>query len=250
MLDIREILRRLQLGQGDRAIARDLTTSRKTVAKYRAWAAAEGLLTGPLPEPAALQSRLVTLGPEHPPPRVPFRAAPYRERIEALRQQGVECRAILERLREEVGFTGSDSGLWRYVRSLEPPTPEAFLRVETAPGQEAQVDVGTAGMLLDPLDGRVKKAWAFVMTLSWSRHQYVEFVFDQEVTTWLRCHRHAFEYFGGVPARVVCDNLKAAIVRAATHDPVVQRAYRECAEHLRLPDRALPSRHPAAQRES
>jgi len=69
------------------------------------------------------------------------------------------------------------------------------------------------------------------MTLSWSRHQYVEFVFDQEVATWLRCHRHAFEYFGGVPGRMVVDNLKAAIVRVAFHDPVVQRAYRECAEH-------------------
>jgi len=70
-----------------------------------------------------------------------------------------------------------------------------------------------------------------VMTLSWSRHQYVEFVFDQSVATWLRCHRHAFEWFGGVPRRLVIDNLKAAIVRATWHDPVVQRAYRECAEH-------------------
>jgi hypothetical protein len=69
------------------------------------------------------------------------------------------------------------------------------------------------------------------MTLSWSRHQYVRFVFDQEVATWLRCHRDAFEWFGGVPRRIVLDNLKAAILKAAIHDPVVQRAYRECAEH-------------------
>jgi hypothetical protein len=52
-LDVREILRRLQLGQGDRAIARDLTLSRKTVTEYRQWAAAAGPLTGTLPEPAA-----------------------------------------------------------------------------------------------------------------------------------------------------------------------------------------------------
>jgi hypothetical protein len=55
-LDIREILRRLQLGERDRRIARDLHISRKTVGKYHEWAAAQGLLTGPLPEAAALQA--------------------------------------------------------------------------------------------------------------------------------------------------------------------------------------------------
>ena len=69
------------------------------------------------------------------------------------------------------------------------------------------------------------------MTLSFSRHQYVEFVFDQTVGTWCRCHRGAFEWFHGVARRVVLDNLKAAIVRAALYDPEVQRVYRECAEH-------------------
>jgi hypothetical protein len=121
--------------------------------------------------------------------------------------------------------------VWRFVRALEPAVPEAFVRVETPPGDEAQVDFGSAGFLFDPQVRKVRKAWAFVMTLSFSRHQYVEFVFDQEVATWLRCHRNAFEFFGGVPRRIVLDNLKAAIVKAALHDPVVQRAYRECAEH-------------------
>jgi len=85
--------------------------------------------------------------------------------------------------------------------------------------------------LRDPESDTLRKAWAFVMTLSYSRHSYVEFVFDQEVDTWLRCHRRAFEWYGGVVRRVVLDNLKAAIVHAALYDPVVQRAYRECAEH-------------------
>jgi len=62
VLDIREILRRLQLGQGHRAIARDLGTSRKTVAKYHTWAQAEGLLAGPLPDAGRLQSVLAATG--------------------------------------------------------------------------------------------------------------------------------------------------------------------------------------------
>lgn len=231
VLDIREILRRLHLGQGERAIARDLGVSRKTVRRYRVWATTHDLLTGPVPDAGRLQAVLAETAPAVTLPTTPFRAAPYRERILTLRAQGVECRAILERLREDVGFTGSYSGLWRFVRSLEPATPEGFVRIETPPGEEAQVDFGSAGRVVDPQDGIARKAWVFVMVLSWSRHQYVEVVFDQAVTTWLRCHRHAFEAFGGVPQRVVLDNLKAAIVRASAYDPVVQRAYRECAEH-------------------
>jgi hypothetical protein len=106
------------------------------------------------------------------------------------------------------------------------------VRVERAPWEEAQVDFGYAGYMLDE-EGQRRKAWEFVMTLSYSRHEYVEFVFDQKVDTWLELHRHAFEFFGGVPQRIVTDNLKAAIVKACWEgtDPQVQWAYRECAEH-------------------
>jgi transposase len=188
-------------------------------------------LDGPLPEPVQLQALLATSLPVVKPPRGVSKVEPHRERVLALRRAGVEIEAIRQRLREERGFTGSYASVHRFVRQLEPRTPEAVMRVETPAGEEAQVDFGYAGRMLDPQDGRARKAWAFVMTLSHSRHQYVEFVFDQEVGTWLRCHRNAFEWFGGVPRRVVVDNLKAAITKAVVHDTVVQRAYRELAEH-------------------
>jgi hypothetical protein len=68
------------------------------------------------------------------------------------------------------------------------------------------------------------------MTLCHSRHQYVEFVWDQTVATWLGCHRRAFEWFTGVPERVIIDNAKCAIIKACRFDPQVQRSYAECAE--------------------
>ena len=105
------------------------------------------------------------------------------------------------------------------------------MRVETRPGEEAQVDFGYGGMMLDPESQTERKTWAFVMTLSWSRHQYVEFVYDQKVATWLRCHRNAFGFFKGVPQRVVIDNLKAGIAKLSCDAPEAQQAYRECAEH-------------------
>lgn len=69
------------------------------------------------------------------------------------------------------------------------------------------------------------------MTLSWSRHQYVEFVFNQKIPTWLRLHRNAFAFLGGIPQRVVIENLKAGITKAYWDAPEVQVTYRECAEH-------------------
>jgi hypothetical protein len=132
------------------------------------------------------------------------------------------------------------------VRNLEPAEPDVTVRVETRPGEEGQVDFGFAGLLADPQTGELRRAWAFVLTLSWSRHQYVEFVFDQKLETWLRLHRNAFAFFGGVPERIVLDNLKAAIVRACWDDPQVQQSYRECAEHygfLIAPCRPYTPRH-------
>lgn len=231
MLEIRELIRRVQLGDTDRRIARDLQVSRKTVRKYRAWAQQHEVLTGPLPDAATLQAQLKTTLPVSTPPATLSKVTPFRDQVAALRERGVECRAIFDILREEHAFAGSYGAVYRFVRRLEPRTPEAFVRVETGPAEEAQVDFGYAGLLRDPESDTLRKAWAFVMTLSFSRHSYVEFVFDQEVDTWLRCHRRAFEWYGGVVRRVVLDNLKAAIVHAALYDPVVQRAYRECAEH-------------------
>jgi hypothetical protein len=103
--------------------------------------------------------------------------------------------------------------------------------VERKPGEEAQVDFGYAGQMVDPVTDSLHRTWAFVMTLSWSRHQYVEFVFDQKVETWLRLHRNALTWLGGVPQRVVTDNLKAAVIKAVWDDPEVQQSYRECAAH-------------------
>jgi transposase len=151
--------------------------------------------------------------------------------VAELLRQGVEIAAIYCRLQEEKQYTGSYSAVYRFARKLKPVRPEVTVRVETKPGEEVQVDFGYAGMMIDPETGQLRKTWVFVLTLSWSRHQYVEFVFDQKVETWLRLHRNAFAFLGGVPERVVIDNLKAGIAKSCWHEPQAQHAYRECAEH-------------------
>src|SRR5580765_4777793 len=227
--DIREILRRLQLGERARRIARDLEVSRNTVAHYQRWATQHGLLTGPLPELAALAA-LLAAPPGTRPTQEQSLVEPFGEQVLAWHAQGVEGQAIWQLLVEQHGFGGSYSSIKRFLRRVAPPTPRATLRLEVDPGAEAQVDFGYGGLFRDPEHDRLRRARAFVMTLSCSRHQYAELVFDQSVATWLRLHRAAFEFFGGVPRRVVLDNLRAAIVHAALYDPEVQRSYREFAE--------------------
>jgi len=228
--DIREILRRLRLGERERRIARDLGVSRNTVAQYRRWAAARGLLEGDLPDAATLAA-LVARAPDAAPAHEHSSVEPFRAQVLAWQAQGVEGQAIWQLLVEQHGFGGSYSAVKRFLRRLAAATPAATVRVETPPGAEAQVDFGYAGLILDRATGRLRRAWVFVMVLAFSRHLYAELVFDQDVATWLRLHRAAFEWFGGIPLRIVLDNLKAAIVRAALYDPAVQRSYRESAEY-------------------
>ncbi|SMC28414.1 Transposase [Desulfacinum hydrothermale DSM 13146] len=244
-VDIRELLHRIQKRESDRAIARQLKMNRKTVAQYRRWAEKHGLLEKELPSVGELSELLEETFANSKPPQNCSSVEPFRQVVERLRGQKVEVAAIYQRLRER-GYQGSLSSVYRFVRSLEPHEPDAMVRVETTPGEEAQVDFGYAGMMFDPELDKWRKSWVFVMTLCWSRHQYVEFVHDQKIETWLNLHRHAFEYFEGVPKRIVPDNLKAAIVHACWHEPLAQESYRECALHydfLIAPCRPRTPRH-------
>ncbi len=119
------------------------------------------------------------------------------------------------------------------------------MRLEFKPAEAAQVDFGAGPIITDAHTGEIYKTWFFVMTLCWSRHQYVEFVRDQTVATWLHCHQHAFEWFNGVMGRVIIDNPKCAIVRACMYEPEVQRAYAQCAEGYSFKIDPCPPRDPA-----
>jgi transposase len=229
-MDIRELLLHIRAGVSDRQISRDTGIARRTVKRYRRWAEAQGLLVNPLPPLEELQPLLEQTLPGQLPPQNVSSVEAYRELVVQLLKENVETAAIKCRL-EERGYTGSYWPVYRLVQKLRPRSPNATVRVERKPGEEGQVDFGYAGQMIDPLTGKLRRAWVFAMVLAWSRHQYVEFVFDQKVETWLRLHRNAFAWLDGVPKRVVIDNLKAAIVKALWDDPEVQQSYRECAEH-------------------
>jgi transposase len=227
---IREVVRRLRAGESERRIARDLRISRLTVHKYRTKAAAHGWLAAeqPMPDDATL---VAALGPEPRPPRTTSSVAPYREVVAQWLDQRVALTTIWLRLRDDYGYTGSYASVRRFAAELRPHTPKATVRLHTAPGEEMQVDFAYVGRLFDPVTGRERPAYVFVATLSYSRHQYAELVFDQTTPTWLALHERAFAAFGGVPQRVVPDNLKPAVKQALVIDPVLAEPYRRLAAH-------------------
>jgi len=230
MFQYRQVLVRLRQGEGDREIARSRLMGRVKVARLRALAISHGWLEAgkPLPEDAEIAA---AIGAARRARSTISSAEPHRPMVLRWLEQGVSGVAIHAALCREQGYTGSYSSVHRLIASIgRARPPDATVPLFFAPGEAAQVDFGAGPLLLDPADGRVKRTWCFVMTLCFSRHQYVEFVFDQKVATWLGCHRRAFEWFGCVPTRVIIDNPRCAITRACSRDPIVQRAYAECAE--------------------
>ncbi|MFL7790819.1 MAG: IS21 family transposase, partial [Anaerolineae bacterium] len=245
MNHLRELIYHLRAGESQRRIAQDLCMSRTAVSKYQAWAEAQGYLDPgrSLPDDATLAVALVD-APK--PPCTESSVEPYREIVQEWVDQGVEMVAIWQHLQDDYQYPGSYSAIRRFVGRLRACEPEAFVRVHTALGEEAQVDFGGVGQLYDPLSGRLRQAYAFVATLCYSRHQYAELVFDQKVANWIGLHRRAFQSWGGVPQRIVPDNLKAAVIKALVHDPILGEAYRRMAQHygfLISPTRPYTARH-------
>ena len=243
MFEYRQVIVRMRQGDSDRALARAGLVGRHKAKALRQLAAAQGWLdtATPLPSDAALAAQLGQLQP------APSRRScvePYRALVAQWVAQGVRSSVIYAALKRQHQFTGSYASVHRFVRTLAPLVPTPTMHLDFTPGEAAQVDFGTGPTLVDPTTGECVKTHFFLMTLCWSRHQYAEVILDQTVATWLRCHRHALEWFGGVPQRIIIDNAKCAIIRACARDPDVQRAYAECAEGYGFKIDACPPRRP------
>lgn len=107
---------------------------------------------------------------------------------------------------------------------------QSFVPMHSEAGEESQVDFGYLGRFTTTA-GRKVKVWCFSIVLSHSRYSYHEVVLDQRVKTFIRCHRNAFEYFGGVPRRVKLDNLKAGVIEPNFYEPILQEQYSEFLAH-------------------
>lgn len=220
------IISQLRLGATIRGLSREQLADRKKLRKVRDIAMGQGWLEPGNPMPTEEELSLF------------FRKsrsdsgsylAPYKNKIEDWTTQGVQASTIYAHLQREHGFKCSYSVVQRYIKVFKDNQRPVTTILDFNPGESAQVDFGQGPKLINEQNGEELKTWIFVMVLSWSRHMYAEIVLHQDVMTWLACHRRAFEWFNGVPGKIIIDNAKCAITKACYHTPCVQRAYGECA---------------------
>ena len=228
MYQYRQIIVRLRSGESMRSIGRSKLADRKTVRRVRNIAMQQRWLSREteIPSDEVLAKFLGQ-------PRAPSKGLlvlPHQQQIEHWCRQNIQASTIYLTLQRQHGFTGSYHSVQRFIKNIKNKSIDVTMILDFKPGECAQVDFGAGPKLINELSGEVTSTWIFVMVLAWSRHLYAEIVLRQDVETWLGCHRRAFCFFNGTPKKIIIDNAKCAITKACYYDPVVQRAYAECAE--------------------
>ncbi len=135
---------------------------------------------------------------------------PFKGRIMGLLDKHPYSGAQIYDILREEGFTGGITIVRDYLQKVRPRNKEPYLTLSFAPGECAQVDWGEWSSV--PVGNTNRRLSFFVMVLGYSRMLYVEFSLSQSQEHFLSCHRHAFEFFGGVPAKIMCDNCKTAVI--------------------------------------
>jgi hypothetical protein len=142
---------------------------------------------------------------------------PYKAFVAETLERHPRLRAtrLFEMIRDR-GYQGSVVQLRRHIATIRPIPREVYLRLETLPGEQAQVDWGHFGTIRV---GHAKRPQScFVMVLSWSRAMFARFALDQTLESFMRGHVEAFAAQRGVPRTILYDNLKSVVLdRAGDH---------------------------------
>lgn len=230
MYEYQQIIYRLRLGQAQREISRSGLASRCKVREIAKIASSLGWLdpNTALPESEAIAEVFKPKNRIH---SSESKLQVYKELVDPWIEDGIQATVIYQHLIKNHQFSGSYNAVQRYVRKKRSNNQQNLtVPLNFKPGEAVQVDFGKGPDLLDLRTARVEQTWFFVMTLCFSRHQYVELVTHQDIHTWLTCHQNAFNWFGGVTEKVIIDNPKCAITKASTTDPQIQRSYEALAQ--------------------
>jgi transposase len=158
--------------------------------------------------------------------------AVHRDAIELGLSRGRNAMAIWQDLVDTRGFTGGYQSVKRFVRKLVGgSSKEACAVIETAPGEEMQVDYGTGPMVRDPHTGKYRRMRLFVLTLGYSRKSVRLLVFHSSSQTWAELHEKAFRRLGGCTRVVVLDNLGEGVLKPDIYDPTLNPVYADMLRH-------------------
>lgn len=225
----REIIYRLRKGQSIRSISEETRTHRRDIRKLRSLAETHGWLDpeNNLPDDQTLRRALNELRTDSGDIKeTPLNA--YRAEIERWLEEGISF-VVMKRLLAG-RYDCDESTIRRYVHREFPKWIKPVIQRDTIPGEIMEVDFGQLGYLLDDAGIR-RRAFVFSGRLRHSSKAYRQIVYDQKQETFYACHIHAFEYFGGVPEKVVPDNLKAAVIKRNFHEAQINPAYLALAQY-------------------
>jgi transposase len=269
-MDIQQTISTLSReGWSQRRIARELGIDRETVARYRRLArqvaepkpaispTGSEPVEGPNPaivppgsEVAAVPSHLPAEPPNpaiSPAGSKPGRVShcePFESVIQAGLDAGLSAQRIYQDLMSEQQFAGSYDSVKRFVRQLGQAHPLPFRRIESEPGQEAQVDFGQGAWVVE--DGRRRRPHVLRVVLSYSRKGYTEVFWRQTTENFIRGVESAFRHFGGVTRTLVIDNLRAAVKKVDWFEPELNPKVVSFCEHygtVILPTKPAMPRH-------
>jgi transposase len=157
---------------------------------------------------------------------------PHREAIELGLSRGRNAKAIWQDLVDGSSFAGGYQSVKRFVRNLfGKQSPEACAVIETAPGEECQVDYGSGPLVRDGHSGKYRRTRLFVLTLGYSRKSVRLLVFHSSSQIWAELHEKAFRQLGGVTRVVVLDNLREGVLQPDIYDPTLNPLYRDVLSH-------------------
>jgi hypothetical protein len=220
VIELSELLMHWHSGRRMGELCSSLALDPKTVRKYTAPAIAAGLVPG-TPPLRAEQWRQLAEGwfPELSDRSLRQRTwpefEPHRDRIKEWLGV-VNVSTIHQRLRDDEGLSASESSLRRFIEgNFEEEAARKDVRVlrdAPPPGEEAQVDYGLLGKWYDPVAGRMRKVWGFLIVLVYSRLMYLRPVLTMDQASWVECHVLAFQFFGGCPRRIVSDYVTRHII--------------------------------------
>jgi hypothetical protein len=242
MWEILSVLERLGRGESQRSVARITSHSPKTIRRYLATARELGWEPGAAAPTEALAAEVYRRrrpGRDRGPGEAEDELLPHLAQITAWLSAGpaekrglrlTKVQQLLARQNVRVPYSSlhrfavKHCGFGRGSRGT--------VRIaECEPGEVAEVDFGRLGLVPDPQSGRRRLAWGLVVILVHSRHQYVHVAYNQKLRDVIDGLEDAWLFFGGVPRRVVIDNLKAAVAKADRYDPVFQRTFEEYARY-------------------
>jgi transposase len=174
--------------------------------------------------------------PISPPTGNPQRATsackPYREFIQQGLSRDRNAMAIWQDLVSDHGFPHGYQSVKRFIHKLRgSDSPPAVGIIQTAAGEEAQVDYGSGPMVRDPQSGKYRRTRLFVLTLGYSRKSVRLLLFRSSSRVWAELHEKAFRRLGGCPRLVVLDNLREGVIVADIYDPTLNPLFRDVLAH-------------------